>query len=179
MSFDHTFTLADQRTYRSTRLFKHLFQASWANTEAQSLALNTAQTAGATYILAQDPDADRFSAAQRLWVKFFPAVARPKLGLYSADGTWYTFTGDQLGALFAAQVLKQYKESGKPIGMGFRLTARFVTHEKAENLAMVASTVSSKMVEAMAKVEGFMFVECLTGEHCSAHMESHTSTDMF
>lgn len=28
---------------------------------------------------------------------------------------------------------------------------------------MVASTVSSKMLEAMAKVEGFKFVECLTG----------------
>jgi phosphomannomutase len=30
-------------------------------------------------------------------------------------------------------------------------------------LAMVASTVSSKMVEAMAKAEGFHFAECLTG----------------
>lgn len=28
---------------------------------------------------------------------------------------------------------------------------------------MVASTVSSRMVEAMAAVEGFNFVECLTG----------------
>ena len=28
---------------------------------------------------------------------------------------------------------------------------------------MVASTVSSKMIEAMAAVEGFKFVECLTG----------------
>lgn len=28
---------------------------------------------------------------------------------------------------------------------------------------MVASTVSSKMIEAMAKKEGFKFVECLTG----------------
>lgn len=30
-------------------------------------------------------------------------------------------------------------------------------------LAMVASTVSSKMVEAMAHAEGFKFVDCLTG----------------
>jgi hypothetical protein len=30
-------------------------------------------------------------------------------------------------------------------------------------LAMVASTVSSKMIEAMAHKEGFKFVECLTG----------------
>lgn len=57
------------------------------------------------------------------------------------------FTGDQLGTLFAAQALEQYKVSGQPI----------------EKLAMVASTVSSKMIEAMAEQEGFKFVECLTG----------------
>jgi phosphomannomutase len=33
-----------------------------------------------------------------------------------------------------------------------------------DKLAMVASTVSSKMIEAMAEVEGFKFVECLTGQ---------------
>ena len=32
-------------------------------------------------------------------------------------------------------------------------------------LAMVASTVSSKMIEAMANAEGFTFTECLTGKH--------------
>ena len=32
-----------------------------------------------------------------------------------------------------------------------------------EKLAMVASTVSSKMVQRMADQEGFTFVECLTG----------------
>ncbi len=29
---------------------------------------------------------------------------------------------------------------------------------------MVASTVSSKMIEAMAHAEGFKFAECLTGK---------------
>ena len=62
-------------------------------------------------------------------------------------GQWIVFTGDQLGAVFAAQALERYKASGKPI----------------EKLAMVASTVSSKMIEAMAGREGFKFVECLTG----------------
>lgn len=33
---------------------------------------------------------------------------------------------------------------------------------------MVASTVSSKMVEAMAIQEGFKFVECLTGTYLVA-----------
>lgn len=32
-----------------------------------------------------------------------------------------------------------------------------------ERLAMVASTVSSKMVQYIARQEGFTFVECLTG----------------
>lgn len=32
-----------------------------------------------------------------------------------------------------------------------------------DKLAMVASTVSSKLIEVMAKKEGFNFEECLTG----------------
>ena len=32
-----------------------------------------------------------------------------------------------------------------------------------DKLAMIASTVSSKMLEAMARTEGFKFAECLTG----------------
>ncbi|KAG8931536.1 Phosphoglucomutase-3 [Tulasnella sp. 417] len=55
------------------------------------------------------------------------------------DGKWTQFTGDQLGTLLASSILDRYKKSGKPI----------------EKLAMVASTVSSKMLESMAKVEGF------------------------
>lgn len=59
-----------------------------------------------------------------------------------------TFTGDQLGTIFAAQAFEIYRDSGKPLS----------------KLAIIASTVSSKMVEAMAAKEGFKFVECLTGE---------------
>ncbi|KAI0320187.1 hypothetical protein OF83DRAFT_1081771 [Amylostereum chailletii] len=94
------------------------------------LALRSAREANASYVLAQDPDSDRFSAAEK----------RP-------DGTWINFTGDQLGTLFAGRVLDEYKASGQPLG----------------RLAMVASTVSSKMIEAMAAMEGFQSVECLTG----------------
>ncbi|KIJ69608.1 hypothetical protein HYDPIDRAFT_80976 [Hydnomerulius pinastri MD-312] len=96
----------------------------------KDLAIARAKESGADYVLAQDPDADRFSAAQK-----------------EADGNFTAFTGDQLGALFASRVLEMYKASGKPL----------------EKLAMVASTVSSKMVEAMAHIEGFKFVDCLTG----------------
>ncbi|KAI0085419.1 hypothetical protein BDY19DRAFT_996767 [Irpex rosettiformis] len=97
---------------------------------ALDLALATADKVEAKYVLAQDPDSDRFTAAER-----------------GSDGKWISFTGDQLGALFASAVLHEYKTAGKPLN----------------KLAMVASTVSSKMVEAMAAHEGFKFVECLTG----------------
>jgi len=49
--------------------------------------------------------------------------------------------------LFAYHVFETYKASGKPV----------------DKLAMVASTVSSKMIEAMAQIEGFRFTDCLTG----------------
>ncbi|CCM02916.1 uncharacterized protein FIBRA_05030 [Fibroporia radiculosa] len=97
---------------------------------ALDLAINTANQHQANYVLAQDPDSDRFSAAER-----------------SPDGMWTMFTGDQLGILFGSLMLDRYKLSGKPLN----------------ELAMVASTVSSKMIEAMAHAEGFRFAECLTG----------------
>ncbi|KAG8825760.1 Phosphoglucomutase-3 [Serendipita sp. 399] len=95
----------------------------------QTLAMRKADEIGAAYVLAQDPDADRFSAAER------------------TSAGWHQFSGDQLGSLFASRALNKYKETGKSM----------------DRLAMVASTVSSKMIESMAKVEGFRFVECLTG----------------
>lgn len=39
----------------------------------------------------------------------------------SVDGTFATFTGDQLGTLFASRVLARYKESRKPLGRLLRL----------------------------------------------------------
>lgn len=67
--------------------------------------------------------------------------------LSSPNGEWTIFTGDQLGVIFASKIFQTYKLSGQPI----------------DRLAMVASTVSSKMLAQMAEVEGFKFSECLTG----------------
>ncbi|KAF8226229.1 hypothetical protein L208DRAFT_1442614 [Tricholoma matsutake] len=94
------------------------------------LSLLTADRDGALYVLAQDPDGDRFAAAEKC-----------------PNGDWTVFTGDQLGTIFATWTLDVYRSTGKPI----------------ERLAMVASTVSSKMIEAIAATEGFKFAECLTG----------------
>ncbi|KAJ2916011.1 hypothetical protein MD484_g4389, partial [Candolleomyces efflorescens] len=95
---------------------------------ALDLALATADANGIAYVLAQDPDSDRFSAAEK----------------HRPSGKWHVFTGDQLGTLFAGFIVEQYK-------------ARSVDLSK---VAMVASTVSSKMIESMATIEGFKFVEC-------------------
>ncbi|EKM82875.1 hypothetical protein AGABI1DRAFT_68903 [Agaricus bisporus var. burnettii JB137-S8] len=99
---------------------------------ALDLALATAEREGACYVLAQDPDSDRFSGAER-----------------GPSGTWTVFTGDQLGALFASHVISNCATEG--------------SGKTLAKIALVASAVSSKMIEAMAKVEGFKFVQCLTG----------------
>ncbi|KAK2467095.1 hypothetical protein APHAL10511_001353 [Amanita phalloides] len=97
---------------------------------ALDCAIRTANEEGACYILAQDPDADRFAAAEK-----------------NDDGTWTIFTGDQIGAMFAAYIMDNYRSSGKAM----------------DKLAMVASTVSSRMIEVMSVAEGFVFRDCLTG----------------
>ncbi|KAF2722384.1 phosphoglucomutase-like protein [Polychaeton citri CBS 116435] len=61
------------------------------------------------------------------------------------NGRWQQLTGNQTGVLLASYVLETYKLG--PV----------------EKLAMLASAVSSRMLSAMAKKEGFRFEETLTG----------------
>ncbi|KAK5117202.1 hypothetical protein LTR85_008970 [Meristemomyces frigidus] len=60
------------------------------------------------------------------------------------SGRWHQFTGNQMGVLLASYILEAY------------------TQDKSK-LAMLASTVSSRMLAAMAKKESFHFKETLTG----------------
>ncbi|SCV69727.1 BQ2448_1121 [Microbotryum intermedium] len=60
-------------------------------------AMKKADQVGSRIVVANDPDADRFCAAEKV------------------GATWNAFTGDQLGTLLGAWVLHKYKESGKPI----------------------------------------------------------------
>ncbi|KAJ4323123.1 hypothetical protein N0V94_002009 [Neodidymelliopsis sp. IMI 364377] len=62
------------------------------------------------------------------------------------DGKWHIFTGNQLGLLLGAYIFERYPSS-KP----------------RNKLAMLASTVSSRSLAALAKKEGFYFQETLTG----------------
>ncbi|OAL52104.1 hypothetical protein IQ07DRAFT_586439 [Pyrenochaeta sp. DS3sAY3a] len=59
---------------------------------------------------------------------------------------WNIFTGNQLGVLIGSYLFERYPSS-KPL----------------EKMAMLASTVSSRMLAALAKKEGFHFTETLTG----------------
>ncbi|KAK4555989.1 hypothetical protein LTR86_006685 [Recurvomyces mirabilis] len=94
---------------------------------ALNLAMEEATASGSKLIIANDPDADRFAAAECL-----------------DDGTWHQFTGNEMGALLAAYVLET-----SPLERG--------------KMVMLASTVSSRMLQAIAEKEGCTFQETLTG----------------
>ncbi|KAJ1814144.1 hypothetical protein LPJ56_003138, partial [Coemansia sp. RSA 2599] len=97
---------------------------------ALEMAKATADSRGIGLVVANDPDADRFAAAEK-----------------QSDGSWLAFTGDQLGTIFAAAVLENTRRDGIPDA----------------KVAMVNSTVSSRMLEAMARKEGFHYADTLTG----------------
>ena len=65
---------------------------------ALNLVMQTAEKAGAKLILATDPDADRFAAAEHV------------------NGQWHQFTGDQMGVLVAAYLM-QARTTKEPFTM--------------------------------------------------------------
>ena len=78
-------------------------------------------------ILANDPDADRFAAAEKV------------------NGQWIQFTGDQMGILLACYLLESMKEP------------------PSNRDVMLTTAVSSSMLSHIAKKEGFIVEETLTG----------------
>ncbi|CEG45371.1 hypothetical protein L917_04611 [Plasmopara halstedii] len=101
---------------------------------ALQLAIETAETSGASLILANDPDADRLAAAER--------------DSTSLSG-WRIFTGNEIGVLLGCWELEQY--------------LRLHPGCNRSQLYFIASTVSSKMLRAVANAEGVSFEETLTG----------------
>lgn len=99
-----------------------------------AFAMKQAEADGAKFVFANDPDADRFAAAE-----------------CRAKGDWHVFSGNELGALFAWWVLEAHKKNSSDKGADL------------SKVAMMNSTVSSKMLKAMGEVEGFHFEETLTG----------------
>jgi len=92
----------------------------------QKLAMETAEKHGSNLIIANDPDADRFAAAEK-----------------QGNGDWKIFNGNELGILFADWVWQQYK-AANPGAISNRIV-------------VLNTTVSSKMLSALAKKEGLYY----------------------
>ncbi|EAU33465.1 conserved hypothetical protein [Aspergillus terreus NIH2624] len=95
---------------------------------ALDLAMQTADKDGTTLIIAHDPDADRFAAAEKV------------------NGSWFTFTGNHIGVLFASYLFESIgsQKTNSPV-------------------AVLNSAVSTGMLEKMAVAKGVHFKEALTG----------------
>lgn len=97
------------------------------------LAIKHADANNVKVILANDPDADRFAIAEK----------------GDKTGTWKIFTGNELGTLLGWWMLDVHKRKHPEIPLNKVYT--------------IASTVSSMVLQTMAKAEGFNFVDTLTG----------------
>jgi len=95
------------------------------------LAFRTAEASGASYILANDPDADRLACAQKI------------------EGGWRVFNGNELGALLGHWLVSNHLEASST--------------SNSSKLHLLASTVSSKFLDTLARAEGLTFTETLTG----------------
>eukprot|EP00899_Mesostigma_viride_P025973 jgi/Mesvir1/6560/Mv16818-RA.1 len=102
---------------------------------ALKLAMATADREGAHVVLANDPDADRLAVAER-----------------QKDGSWRIFDGNEIALLFASWLWKRHCKLARAAGK-----------ERPDPMVVIASTVSSKVLKAMAAAEGFAFEEALTG----------------
>ena len=94
---------------------------------ALDIAIETANRYNIHLILANDPDADRLAVAERV------------------EGTWYQFTGDQVGVLLAYYCFQ-----------------RMEVAEEDEDF-ILTTAVSSQMLSFIAAEEGFSVLETLTG----------------
>jgi len=100
---------------------------------ALALAMAEADRAGSSLILANDPDADRLAVAEKV------------------NGEWKPLNGNQIALLLADWAFSNYVEREKP------------SAEQLRRSCMIASTVSSGVLGAMAAKEGFNFYPTLTG----------------
>ncbi|XP_041642300.1 phosphoglucomutase-2 [Cheilinus undulatus] len=98
-----------------------------------TLSFALAEREGATVVLANDPDADRLAIAEK-----------------QESGQWRLFSGNELGALLGWWMFRCWKQQNPDAAA-------------VKNLYMLSSTVSSKILRAIALKEGFHFEETLTG----------------
>lgn len=97
------------------------------------LSLRLAEKEGARVVVATDPDADRLAVAE-----------------LQENGRWKVFTGNELAALFGWWMYTCWKAS-------------CTKDADVKNVYMLATTVSSKILKAIALKEGFHFEDTLPG----------------
>ncbi|XP_019491543.1 PREDICTED: phosphoglucomutase-2 [Hipposideros armiger] len=98
-----------------------------------TLSFALADKIKAKIILANDPDADRLAVAEK-----------------QDSGEWRVFSGNELGALLGWWLFTSWKEKNQD-------------PSALKDTYMLSSTVSSKILRAIALKEGFHFEETLTG----------------
>uniref|UniRef100_A0A671MZ72 Glucose 1,6-bisphosphate synthase-like n=1 Tax=Sinocyclocheilus anshuiensis TaxID=1608454 RepID=A0A671MZ72_9TELE len=97
------------------------------------LSLRLAEREEARIVVATDPDADRLAVAEQ-----------------NDNCGWKVFTGNELAALLGWWMLFNWKEAHPDPA-------------DTERVYMLATTVSSKILKAFARIEGFHFEETLPG----------------
>jgi len=111
------------------------------------LALKEAVTVGANLVLASDPDGDRLSVAVPDGDTEPGISGEPRNPAESVTDRWRQLTGDQLGAMLGAYLLRPRDDQGDD-GL----------------IPLVATTiVSSTMLRKIAAAAGAEYVETLTG----------------
>lgn len=106
--------------------------------QALNVAMEFADDNSCDIIIANDPDADRLGAAEK-----------------SEDG-WKIFTGNEIGIMMGHfQIIKHKAQVELEASSGFHTTYR--------QPAVLASVVSSRMLQAIALKEGVMYADTLTG----------------
>ncbi|XP_015412961.1 PREDICTED: glucose 1,6-bisphosphate synthase [Myotis davidii] len=97
------------------------------------LSLRLAEKENARVVVATDPDADRLAVAE-----------------LQENGHWKVFSGNELAALFGWWMFDCWEKSKSG-------------NADVKNIYMLATTVSSKILKAIALKEGFHFEETLPG----------------
>lgn len=95
---------------------------------ALEIAIETANKIAYNVVIANDPDADRFSCAYK-----------------TLDYKWRQLTGNEIGFLFAMYIIENIPK-----------------HKRCKTY-FVNSTVSSQILDSMANVDGFNYIDTLTG----------------
>lgn len=119
----------------------------------QTLSFALAEKEGAKVVLANDPDADRLAAAEKQDESVPSSVNgdtndRPgfKRVCFCFSGRWRVFTGNELGALLGWWMFHSWKQQNAAADAA-----------AVKRLYMLSSTVSSKILRAIALKEGFHF----------------------